>query len=225
MADKPTRPELPRLTGLKKRQQIEVAGRVMFVWIAIAAVAVSFCVATGQFLFSKWAHNNQVIIAKNKASDTLSKNIVNSQQLKQDIDALVADQNLAAVKTNPADPNTKSVLDALPTAFDSAALGTSLQQAILNRSGVTIESIAVPQDIVATQAATSTPQQMKFSFVVAGSYVQIQSAIMDIERTIRPIKLVSINLTGSDANLRANVEAITYYQPAKNVSVGKEVIK
>lgn len=225
MADRPMRPDTPRLTGLKKRQQIEVAGRIMFVWIAIAAIAVSFCVATGQFLFNKWVHNNKVIIAKTTASDTLSKNIVNSESLKQNVDALVANQPLASVKTNPDDANTKSVLDALPTVFDSAALGTSLQQAILNRSGVAVENITVPQDLAGGQATASTPQEMNFSFVISGSYQQVQNAILDIERTIRPIKITSMNLTGSDTNLRASVEAVTYFQPAKSVTLGKEVIK
>lgn len=222
---KSTRPDTPRLTGLKKRQQIEVAGRVMFIWIAIAAVAVSFCVATGQYLFGRWTHNNKIIVAKNKASDTLSKNIVNSKELKQNVDALVANQPLASVKTNENDQNTKSVLDALPSAFDSAALGTSLQQAILSRSGVAIENITVPQDGPETQAQASTPQEMQFSFVISGSYQQIQNAILDIERTIRPIKILTMNLTGSDVNLRASIEAVTYYQSAKNVNVGEEVIR
>lgn len=222
---KPTSPSTPRLTGLKKRQQIEVAGRVMFIWIAIAAVAVSFCVATGQYLFSRWVHNNKVIAAKNEASDTLSKNIVNSKELKQNVDALVASQPLASVKTNEADQNAKSVLDALPTTFDSAALGTSLQQAILNRSGVAIENLTVPQDVPAEQLLASTPQEMQFSFVISGSYSQIQSAILDIERTIRPFKILTMNLTGSDTNLRASVEAATYYQPAKTVTLGEEVIR
>jgi hypothetical protein len=222
---KSTSPSTPRLTGLKKRQQIEVAGRVMFMWIAIAAVAVSFCVATGQYLFGRWVHNNKVIAAKNEASDTLSRNIVNSKELKQNVDALVASQALASVKTNEADQNAKSVLDALPTTFDSAALGTSLQQAILNRSGVAIENLTVPQDVPAEQLLTSTPQEMQFSFVISGSYPQIQSAILDIERTIRPIKILTMNLTGSDTNLRASVEAATYYQPAKSVTLGEEVIR
>lgn len=225
MPDKLARPEPQRLTGLKKRQQIEVAGRTMFIWIAAAAVSVSLCVATGQFLFGKWQHNNKVIAAKSKASATLSSNLNNIPELTQEVDSLVANQDLASVKTNPSDPNTKSVLDALPTTFDPAALGTSLQQVILSRSGVAIENIVVPQDVEGTTQATSTPQEMPFSFVISGEYGQVQNAILDIERTIRPIKILSMNLTGTDADLRASVEAVTYYQPPKSVTVGEEVIQ
>ncbi|HSE29011.1 MAG TPA: hypothetical protein VLA77_00295 [Candidatus Saccharimonadales bacterium] len=223
--EKPTKPEPQRLTGLKKRQQIEVAGRTMFIWIAAAAVSISLCVATGQYLFGRWVHNNKVIAAKSKASATLSSNLSNITGLTDEVDALVANQALASVKTNPNDPNTKSVLDALPTTFDPAALGTSLQQIILGRSGVAIENIIVPQDATEAEQIPSTPQEMAFSFVISGEYSQVQNAILDIEKTIRPIKITSMSLTGTDADLRANIEAVTYYQPPKTVTVGEEVIK
>lgn len=216
-----------KLTGLKKRQQIQVAGRVMFIWVAIAACALSFCAATGQYLFTKWQHNNAVMAAKQKASDQLTKNLTNVQELVKEVDALVADTGLASVKTDEEDPNTKSVLDALPITFDPAALATSLQQVVLASSGLSIESITVPQEVEATseEAMQATPQEVPFSFIVSGSYEGIKKALVDIERTIRPIKVTGINLTGTDNNLRATVEAVTYYQPTKTVKLGEVIIK
>ena len=216
----------PRLTGLKKRQQIELAGRYMFIWVVAAAVAVSFCLATGQYLFSKWEYNNKIIGAKYKASETLGKNITAATELKKQVDALVANSDLAAVKTNPDDSTTKSVLDALPISNDTAALATSLQQAILNRSGVTIESITVPPEVEDDTSPTGAePQEVKFSFVVSGSYDKIKTLTNDLERTIRPIKVVSVVMNGNDANLRATYDAITYYQPSKSVNATEETIK
>ena len=135
MADQPKQPvpngpKITRLTGLKKRQQIEVAGRTMFVWVAIAAVALSFFVATGQYLFTKWDYNNKILGKKYTVSQTLQNNIVNATKLKDEVDNLAANQDLASVKTKPEDSSLKPVLDALPTAFDPAALATSLQQVI-----------------------------------------------------------------------------------------------
>lgn len=229
MDDKPInqKNEPTKLTGLKKRQQIEVAGRVMFVWVAIAATALSFCAATGQYLFARWQHNNKVLSAKQTAADTLANNITSAQELIKEVDALVADDSLLAVKTNPADPATKSVLDALPTTFDPAALATSLQQVVLSRSSVSIENISVPQelDVVSGEPLESVPQEMPFSFIVSGNYDNIKQALIDLERTIRPMKITNVNLTGSDNNLRATVEAITYYQPAKQVTVDREAIQ
>lgn len=215
----------PRLTGLKKRQQIEMAGKFMFIWVAAAAVAVSFCLATGQYLFTKWNYNNKVLTAKYKASDTLGKNITSANDLKQQIDALVANQDLASVKTDPNDSTTKSVLDALPINADSAALATSLQKAILSRSGVSIESITVPAESAGSQQTAATPQEMKFSFVVTGTYDQVKNLVHDLERTIRPIKVTGISMNGSDANLRVTVDATTYYQPSKSADVTKETVK
>jgi len=223
----PSKPDTPRLTGLKKRQQIEVAGRIMFIWVAIAACALSFCAATGQYLFVRWQHNNSVLAAKQKAADTLAENIKNSQSLIKEVDGLVADVSLGAVKTEEKDPNTKSVLDALPTTFDPAALATSLQQIVLSRSSVAIDNISVPQELAVQgeDAMKPVPQEMTFSFIISGSYDSIKKAIVDIEKTIRPIKITSINLAGSDNNLRAAIEAVTYYQPSKSVTLGEETIK
>lgn len=222
-------PKIAKLTGLKKRQQIEVAGRTMFMWVAIAAIAVSFCLATGQYLFSKWDYNNKIISKKNTAAQTLANNITNASKLKEEVDNLTANQDLASIKTNPSDPNTKSVLDALPTTFDPAALATSLQQVVLSRSGASIESISVPPDVdtVAGAETEVTPgaQEIKFSFAAVGSYDKIKSLMIDLNRTVRPMKLVSLTLNGSDNNLRAAFEYVTYYQPAQSVKLGEEAVK
>lgn len=229
----PSGPKPGRLTGLKKRQQIEVAGRMMFIWVAIAAIAVSFCLATGQYLFTKWDYNNKILSKKYTAAQTLANNVTNAQKLKTEVDDLIANQDLASVKTNPDDPNIKSVLDALPTTFDPAALATSLQQVILSRSGVSIESISVPPDVDASAApstntagaAATGPQEIKFSFVVTGTYDKIKALVVDLERTIRPIKINDMTLNGSDSNLRASFDASTFYQPSQTVTLGSETVK
>lgn len=223
----PAELKVNRLTGLKKRQQIEVAGRTMFMWVAIAAVAVSFCIATGQYLFAKWDYNNKIISKKSTAAQTLANNIVNAAKLKAEVDNLTANQDLASIKTNPSDPNTKSVLDALPTSLDPAALATSLQQVVLSRSGVTVESIAVPPDAEGAESteAVTGPQEVKFSFAVVGTYDKIRTLMVDLNRTVRPMKLVSLTLNGSDNNLRAAFDYVTYYQPAQSVKLGEETVK
>jgi Tfp pilus assembly protein PilO len=116
----------------------------------------------------------------------------------------------------------------LPATLDPSALATSLQQIVLSKSGVTIENIAVPQELQATgetKALAATPQTISFSFVVSGSYDKIHQMVTDIERTIRPIQINSINITGTDASLRASVNATTYYQPSKTVTVQEKTIQ
>lgn len=225
----PNGPKITRLTGLKKRQQIQVAGRTMFAWVAIAAVALSLCIATGQYLFVKWNYNNQILGKKYTAAQTLQNNITNAAQLKDTIDDLAANQDLASVKINPTDATIKPVLDALPTTFDPAALATSLQKVILSRSGVSVESISVPPDVDApatTDGSTLTgPQEVKFNVVVTGTYDKIKALVVDLDHTIRPMKIVNLSLNGSDTNLRATIDVVTYYQPAQSVSLGQETVK
>lgn len=229
-----TKPTSSPLTGIKKRRQIEIAGRAMFVWVAIAAVALSFCIASGQYLFSKWQYNNKIVSAKYEASGTLTNNIAAIETLKQEVDALVADQNLASVKTNENDPNIKSILDALPTTYDPAALAASLQEVVLARSGVAIEGISVPPEIqtiddedapAQDDSALDGPQEITFTFVVTGSFDQIKDMTRDLGRSIRPIRVTSVSMSGNAANLRATFEAVTFFQPAKSVEIQEEVIR
>jgi hypothetical protein len=233
--DKKVLPKNPS-GGLKKRQQIENAGRSMFVWVAIASVAVSICIVMAQFLFQKWTYNNHVLSAKYKAASQLEKNITSAKQLQDAVNALVSNDALSSVKTNTDDPNTKSVLDALPSDFDATAWATSLQKAILSHSGVAIDGINVPsdQDQTSTTGSTATqttatadptPQEMKFDVTVSGSYDKIRGMLLDLERTIRPIKVTAITLDGDDAAMTATVSGVTYYQPSKTATVKQEVVK
>lgn len=219
-----------KLTGLKKRQLIESANKTMFIWVAIASVAVAICLVTAQFFFQQIAYNNRVIGAKQKAVDTLTQNITNANSLKHEIDALVGNQDLASVKLNQTDPNTKSVLDALPSVADPTQFATSLQQSILNRSGVSIESIAVGGTAAAasqpqTAAPAGGPVEQPFTVIVNGSYDKIRNLLLDLERTIRPIKITHLDLSGNDASMRATITAVTYYQPAKKVTITQETVR
>lgn len=236
--DKKVQPKNPT-GGLKKRQQIENAGRSMFIWVAIASVAVSICIVTAQFLFQKWTYSNHVLNAKYKAADQLKKNITNAKQLQDAVNALVSNDDLASVKTNQDDSNTQSVLDALPSTFDATAWATSLQKAILSHSGVAIEGINVPSDqeqsstttgaansnAASSSATDPTPKEIKFDVTVSGSYDKIRNLMIDLERTIRPIKVTAITLDGDDAAMTATIGGVTYYQPSKSANVKQEVIK
>ena len=74
-------PELKQLTGLKKRQQIASANKMIFVWVIIASVVVSLCGVTMQFLVRQAIFNQKIINEKLKTQSTLSKNIENVAKL------------------------------------------------------------------------------------------------------------------------------------------------
>ena len=69
------------------------------------------------------------------------------------------------------------------------------------------------------------PQEIKATLTVAGSYDQLSKFIVDLERTIRPIKITTMNLSGSDTSTRAIIEMTTYYQPAKTVNITEKELR
>ncbi len=220
------------LTGVRKRQQIASANRAMFIWVSVTAVVLSLSLVVGQLLYKQASFNAKVIKQKAIARNTLKSNINNANKLKDSVNALLANADLSSVKARPDDNNLKVVLDALPSENDTTALATSLQLAILNRSGVTIESLDVQPFGASSQTPAANnaggqiqPVEVPFNLVLNGSYSQVRAALYDMARSIRPISVKSINLQGSDSSLRATIDAITYYQPASQVGIYKKAVK
>lgn len=223
--------EIKQLTGLKKRQQIASANKLIFLWVIGAAVALSICGVAVQFLFRQAAFNQKIITEKAKTQTTLAHNITNAKELKTKVQNLLADTNLAKVKASPDDTALKVVLDALPTSDDKSALASSLQQQILPKSGsvltalTTISQSGSITDPTAAVAPTGGAQTSSFDFGTTGSYDQVKNMLLDLERTIRPMNITTLSLQGSDNALTTTVQGITYYLPERTVELGKKTIK
>ncbi len=222
--------ESQRLTGLNKRRQITMAGKMMFIWVAIAAVITSFAIVGVQFLFQQWSFNNKVISAKYLASSTLDKNLKNVSLLKQNINELVGSTDLATSRNADSENNLQVILDALPTQSDVTGLATSLQKVIAPQSGVSLESVSVPSDASAIDLATTStlvggPIEQPYTVVVSGSYQSIQIFLQNLEKTIRPMNVTGLNVSGSDTSLRATIDFTAYYQPNKVVTITKKAIQ
>ncbi len=223
-----------QLTGLKKRQQIHSANKMIFVWIVGASVIVSMCLVFGQFLVRQAIFNQKIISAKGNTVKTLDSNIKNVKLLTEQVDALVANKDLASVRANPNDSNLKVVLDALPTEDDQTALASSLQNVILKPSGVNVRDLTISQqnlvaagDTSQAQGAVDTTQATPtaFNFSVLADYEQIKTMLKDMERSIRPMNVRTLSLQGTDTVLQVTVNGETYYLPQKNVELKKKQVK
>jgi hypothetical protein len=221
-------------TGLRKRQQISQANKTMFIWVASAAVVVSFCLVIGQFLFRQAAFNIKIIDAKSKASSTLGENIDNAKKLQEEMNSLLVNVDLSSVKAKEDDSNFKVILDALPSTNDPITFATSLQRAIIPRSGAVLDSLEPPKVSVEgeegggeeTQAADpNDPIEQTYMFTVLGNYEQIQNLLKDFERTIRPINVNTMSIEGNDSVLRAEFDVSTYYTNPKTLTLEKKAIK
>ncbi len=212
-------------TGLRKRQKITAANKAVFTWIVIASIVLGISGVLAQFMLRQLFFNNKILTVLNKTDSNITKSVTAYDGLKTDVSKLVADTNLNALKKGNNSTALQVVIDALPTEENRVALATSMQNEVLGPSGVTIETFAVIDQSVApdtgAQALTGV-QSFSFNFSVTGTYAQVQQAIRNMERSIRPITVQSLDIQGTDAKMKMSVVASTYYQPPTTVSVKEE---
>ena len=222
--------ERPSITGLKKRQQIQSANKTMFVWVVIAATAVTICLVLAQFLVRQFLFNVKIINAKSQTNQTLITNAASFTSVKDSVNKLIADSKLTKLRVAPEDTALQVIIDALPTVDDRAALGTSLQQKVFSRSGVAIDSLNVIDASVAASepslaGGVTQPQEIIFSVALSGSYEQVRQAIDDLNKSIRPFDIQTIRVSGDGGNLSVNISLKTFYLPKTTVQLRQEPIK
>lgn len=233
-------PEQVAMTGVRKRQQIQNTNKRIFLWLAGAAVIVSICLVALQFLVREFMFNQTVISKKADTNKTLVQNIEQANELQKNINALLANENLNALKYEAETTETTAlnvILDALPTDGDATAFANSLQAVVLPRSGVSLreldttsleDPLALQSETaigVAPAADTATTLTLPFSAGFSGKYENVQQALIDMARVIRPINLTELAIRADDNNLlQVDIAGVTYYLPAKTVEVRMEPI-
>lgn len=213
------------LTGVKKRQQINAANKAVFAWIAGASLIIGICGVFAQFLIRQLIFNNTIYGALVTTRSTLEENINAYDGLKSSVSKLVADSNLNALRTGEKSTALQVIIDALPTEENRSSFATSMQTKVLGPTGVTINAFSViSSDTEASVASTingTDALAFDFTFSITGNYSQIQQAIRNMERSIRPITVQSIAVQGTSEKLEANITATTYYQPAKTIQLNE----
>ena len=216
-----------------KRMQIDKANARIVVYVSVAAFILVFSLVATKMLVSQATYQNRVIGIKRAAVNQLKTDISATSQLKVAYQGFV-DTSQNVIGGNPKGAgaqdgdNTKIVLDALPSGYDFPGLTTSLET-LLGSQNVKINSIAGTDDEVAQSSNQSSvnpqPVPIPFSITVQGDYTGIQNVLGAFEKSIRPIQVQTLNITGSQGKLTLNVTAQTYYQPAKSLNIKKEVVK
>lgn len=219
-------------TGLRKRQQIGAANRMVFVWVIIASVVIGVAVVLAQFMMRQLLFNNKILGELNTTNSNITKSISSYDGLKTEVTKLFADNNLNVLKKGADSTALQVVIDALPTEKNQVALATSMQSEILGPAGVSIMSFSIVDTTGSAAATTSSAtavttgaQSFDFSFTISGTYAQVQQALKNIERSIRPVTILTIDTKGTDAQMRTSVTARTYYQPAITVQLQQGTVK
>lgn len=224
---------MPNAAPSAKRLLIDKANTRIVAYVSIAAFILVFSLVATKTLISQAGYQNRVIGKKRVAVNQLKSDISATSQLKTSYNAFVnTPQNVLGGDPNGTGPgdgnNAKIVLDALPSSYDFPGLTTSLE-ALLTSQNVTINNISGTDDEVAQSgnqsSANPQPVAIPFSVAVQGNYTGVQNVVKVFEESIRPIQLQTLDISGSQNQLTLNITAQTYYQPAKSLNIGKEVVK
>lgn len=224
-----------QLTGVKKRQQIAGTRKEVLMWVAIASAVVVICLVVGMNIFQRIQYQMKVNTEISKTAKTMEANVKAIDGLIKNVNDLRANRLLTAPGLKADDSTVfQVVIDALPTENDSVSLSSSLQNKILNRSGVTIEQISVDgesssssnddDEVTTSNVEFPVAQPINFRISIVGTYESIKQTLTDIERTIRPIIINSLEISGTDDRLTATIQATTYYSSNVNFQVGEKEV-
>jgi hypothetical protein len=212
----------------------------MFIWVAAASALVSFALVTSIFLGQKLIFNEKVLAEKNNTVSTLNQNNKVVSDLETQVRVLDTNTDLASIKANSSDQAIQVILDALPSDANSLALGASLQNKLLTGiSGLTIDSLQVDpvqgveslsntgavQDASATAAGGSANNIITFNFSVSGNQDQLKQVLTNLERSIRTINIVRLQIDNQGTSQVMTVQGQAYYEPVKNVMLYDKVVK
>lgn len=225
---------MAKTASFTKRALITKANSTMVYATAIAAFLVVFSAVASKALVSQASYQNRVISAKKKALSTLKSDLSAVNSLKDSYQAFVqTPRNVLSGNpegTGPQDGNnSKLVLDALPSKYDFPALANSLEKLILGQ-GLQIQSISGTDDALSQadkqESPAPEPVTMPFQIRVSGSYEATRNLLSVFERSIRPIQVQKVEISGDKGGtVSTTITAQTFYQPEKSLKIRTEVVK
>ena len=202
----------------QKRVLIDKANRSMFIAIVIASSLLIFSIVSIYSLSKVYSHRSKVISEKKNASKMLT---TNDLELGKLISSFKAFENTPESVMGTTEKNSKIVLDALPPKYDFPALATSLEK-ILTDGGYQITAISgTDNEVAELDDGSSNPQpvEIPFTISVTGPYDKVKNLAFDLERSIRPIHILTIDVGGSATSAIVTLNAKTFYQPGKNLDI------
>ena len=209
-----------------KHLQMDKDQSTMLAVIAAAVVITIFCLFAAKALVSKGLYQRRALSSKNQVVDQLKKNEQAAQTLFTQY-KVFADQQTNVLggssdgSGNLDGDNPRIVLDSLPSTYDAPALAASIEKVMSGR-GVSINSLTVTDDPTTyPDDPQSTPKvtSVTFSFEGTSDYARSQQLLQDFERSIRPFDLNTLEIDGTDNNLKLTVGMTTYYQAARSLDL------
>jgi hypothetical protein len=217
-----------------KRLAISKANAQIVIIVGIASFLTVFCLVAAKAVWSQTRYQARVTTADETASKQLKLNIQSFGKLAASYRVFdsqstnIIGGSFTGSGNNDGD-NAKIILDALPDKYDFPALTSSIEK-ILASGNFSVSSISGTDDQISQQTNLSSPTpqpvSIPFSFTVNNAnYTSVQQLITILQSSIRPIQIDSLTLNGGASSMTATINAHTYYQPAKTLSITKKVIQ
>lgn len=216
-----------------KRLAIDKSNATILLQLSIAAFVSVFCLVSIYALLGQRAYQSKVESKKQMALAQLETNIEATDQLLASYNEF-ADSSENVLGGNPKGEgdrdgeNPRIILDALPSVYDFPALASSLEK-MLKDNNIAIDNISGTDEETsqAGQEASSTPQPVEMPFVVEATTGNnsAKKFLALFERSIRPIQIQKITMEGEGSKIRFTIDAKSYFQPEKGLSVEEEQIK
>ncbi len=223
-----------KLKFSSKRLEINKANTQTLITLAVASFISVFCLIAAQALLTQNSYLSKVIAAKQKTQHQLTANLTAANTLLDTYQAFENQKvNLiggsSAGNGDQDGDNARLILDALPSTYDFPALTSSIEK-VLARDNFKVSSISGADDEVSQQASLSSPNPvpvaMPFMFTITDtSYPAVQQLMTTLQTSIRPLQIDSLTLSGANTNMQLSVSAHTFYQPGKNLTITKKVVK
>ena len=215
-----------------KQIKIDKASATIVIVTSVAAFVIIFSLTASKVLVGQLSYQNRVTAAKQVALNQLKTDVLAEKQLVGSYKGFIdPPQNIiggSSTGTQVNDGNNAQIiLDALPSQYDFPAL-TSSVQAVLNRESVNIDSISGIDNQIQQQTQTvgsTAPVAMPITFLVDGTYQNIQNVVNDFQNSIRPFQMQTMIISGDQSDITLNIAAQTYYQPAKQFTITNEMIQ
>lgn len=217
-----------------KHVAIDKANARMVATVAICTFVVIFSLVAARSVWSQTRYQAKVIGVKSKAHQQLEKNLKAFDSLAATYKAFdgTSTNIIGGISSGTSDKdgtNSKIILNALPSTYDFPALTSSLEK-IFKDQGLSVSSISGTDDELNQKSNTASPEpevvEIPFSFSINNAdYSTIEKLAGRLERSIRPIHIDTMTLSGGASDMTVSVTAHTYYQPAKSVSITKKVVK
>lgn len=181
------------------------------------------CTSGNSILGAAAGIQRENLAKKSETSSSLEKSKKAVKPLRENIAVLNTNDQLLSSRAKDSDQALQAAIDALPDSPNTAALGASLQNVLIPGQGIELETLKVdPID----EDGGGDPLTFTFSVSTSRSSIaELRNLQQRLERSIRAINVTSvlIEMSSSKATMTVNGEA--YYEPARQVELGTEMVK